>query len=194
MTEAKAKELGFKPKAYIRDFTYVSQDPVDELLLGPAYGIPRILNKAGLKLNDIDTWEIHEAFAVSFQLFFFFFQIKFSQFLEPKRIFFLFNSQFIFHCQGQICANLKALDSDWFCKKYIGLDGKVGQPDLNKWNSWGGSLSIGHPFAATGVRLAMHTVSKMPFYRDILFFLTKINKICSILRQTDLFVRMVNWD
>lgn len=65
MTEAKAKELGFKPKAYVRDFTYVSQDPVDELLLGPAYGIPRILKKAGLKLNDIDTWEIHEAFAVS---------------------------------------------------------------------------------------------------------------------------------
>lgn len=61
--------------------------------------------------------------------------------------------------QGQICANLKALDSDWFCKNYIGLDGKVGQPDLSKWNNWGGSLSIGHPFAATGIRLAMHTVS-----------------------------------
>lgn len=70
MSEAKAKELGFKPKAYIRDFTYVSQDPVDELLLGPAYGIPRILKKAGLKLNDIDTWEIHEAFAVSFHIYF----------------------------------------------------------------------------------------------------------------------------
>lgn len=72
MTEAKAKELGFKPKAYIRDFTYVSQDPVDELLLGPAYGIPRILKKAGLKLNDIDTWEVHEAFAVSKHLVVFF--------------------------------------------------------------------------------------------------------------------------
>lgn len=65
MTEAKAKELGFKPKAYIRDFTYVSQDPIDQLLLGPAYGIPTILKKAGLNLNDIDTWEVHEAFAVS---------------------------------------------------------------------------------------------------------------------------------
>lgn len=65
MTEAKAKELGLKPKAYIRDFTYVSQDPINELLLGPAYGIPAILKKAGLKLNDIDTWEVHEAFAVS---------------------------------------------------------------------------------------------------------------------------------
>lgn len=65
MPEAKAKQLGFKPKAYVRDFTYVAQDPIDQLLLGPAYGIPKILKKAGLTLKDIDTWEIHEAFAVS---------------------------------------------------------------------------------------------------------------------------------
>lgn len=51
------------------------------------------------------------------------------------------------------------MDSEWFCKTHIGLSEKVGLPDMSKWNSWGGSLSIGHPFAATGVRLAMHTVS-----------------------------------
>ncbi|XP_059619795.1 trifunctional enzyme subunit beta, mitochondrial [Phlebotomus argentipes] len=124
-TEAKAKELGLKPKAYLRDFIYVSQDPVDQLLLGPAYGIPQVLKKANLKLNDIDAWEIHEAFA------------------------------------GQIIANLKAMDSDWFCKNYIGLNEKVGNPDLSKWNNWGGSLSIGHPFAATGVRLCMHTANRL---------------------------------
>lgn len=125
MSEAKAKELGLKPKAYLRDFTYVAQDPVDQLLLGPAYGIPKILDKAGLKLSDIDTWEIHEAFA------------------------------------GQILANLKALDSDWFGQTYLGRQSKVGAPDLDKWNKWGGSLSIGHPFAATGVRLAMHTAHRL---------------------------------
>lgn len=38
---------------------------------------------------------------------------------------------------------------------------KVGVPDLKKWNSWGGSLSIGHPFAATGVRLCMHTSNRL---------------------------------
>lgn len=65
MTEEKAKELGLKPKAYLRDFTYVSQDPKDQLLLGPAYAVPNVLGKAGLKLNDIDVWEVHEAFAVS---------------------------------------------------------------------------------------------------------------------------------
>jgi len=34
MTEDKALELGLKPKAYLRDFLYVSQDPVDQLLVG----------------------------------------------------------------------------------------------------------------------------------------------------------------
>lgn len=70
MTEEKAKQLGLKPKAYLRDFIYVSQDPVDQLLLGPAYATPIILEKAGLQLNDIDTWEVHEAFAVRSSLHF----------------------------------------------------------------------------------------------------------------------------
>lgn len=66
MPEAKAKALGLKPKAYLRDFIYVSQDPIDQLLLGPAYATPKVLQKAGLSLKDIDVWEFHEAFAVSF--------------------------------------------------------------------------------------------------------------------------------
>lgn len=79
-TEAKAKALGLKPKAYLRDFLYVSQDPIDQLLLGPAYGIPLVLEKAGLTLNDIDVWEIHEAFAVCCLLLkhFSFYNAKFS--------------------------------------------------------------------------------------------------------------------
>jgi len=34
MTEEKAKEYGYKPKAYLREFVYVAQDPKDQLLLG----------------------------------------------------------------------------------------------------------------------------------------------------------------
>ena len=45
MTEEKAKQLGLKPKAYLREFVYVSQDPKDQLLLGPAYAIPKVSNK-----------------------------------------------------------------------------------------------------------------------------------------------------
>ncbi|KAG9432289.1 trifunctional enzyme subunit beta, mitochondrial [Apis mellifera carnica] len=125
MTEEKALQLGLTPKAYLRNFIYVSQDPIDQLLLGPSYAIPQVLQKAKLNVKDIGVWEIHEAFA------------------------------------GQILANLKALDSDLFAQKYLGRSLKVGIPDLNKWNAWGGSLSIGHPFAATGIRLASHTANRL---------------------------------
>ena len=62
-TEEYAKKRGYKPKAYLRDFLFVAQDPKDQLLLSPAYVIPKLLDKAGLTLNDIDVFEIHEAFA-----------------------------------------------------------------------------------------------------------------------------------
>lgn len=45
MTEEYALKKGFKPKAYLRDFQYVAQDPVDQLLLSPAYVIPKLLDK-----------------------------------------------------------------------------------------------------------------------------------------------------
>ncbi len=40
-----------------------TQDPVDQLLLGPAYATPKILDKNNLTLKDIDVFEYHEAFA-----------------------------------------------------------------------------------------------------------------------------------
>lgn len=125
MSEEAALRMGFKPKAYLRQFTYVAQDPVDQLLLGPAYAAPQVLDKAGLSLKDIDVWEFHEAFA------------------------------------GQILANLKAMDSDYFAKHYMGRSEKVGAPPMDKFNLWGGSLSIGHPFGATGVRLASVTANRL---------------------------------
>ena len=52
---------------------------------------------------------------------------------------------------GQVLSNLNALDSDLFCKS-LSIN-KIGRFDNQKINSWGGSLSLGHPFGATGVRL-----------------------------------------
>merc|ERR1711915_852296 len=63
MRESKAKELGLKPKAYLREYAYASQDPMGELLLGPAYAIPKVLKKSGLNLTDFQVLELHEAFA-----------------------------------------------------------------------------------------------------------------------------------
>lgn len=58
-------------------------------------------------------------------------------------------------------ANLKALDSDWFAKNYMGRQEKVGAIPMEKFNKWGGSLSIGHPFGATGVRLVTTAANRL---------------------------------
>ncbi len=63
MSESKALELGYSPKSIVLDSVFVGVDPFDSLLLGPAYGIAKILKKNGLQLSDIDHFEIHEAFA-----------------------------------------------------------------------------------------------------------------------------------
>ncbi len=45
MSEQKAKELGLKPKAYLKSYAYTGQDLVEELLLGPAFAIPAATEK-----------------------------------------------------------------------------------------------------------------------------------------------------
>lgn len=124
-TAERARQLNLIPKAFLRDFIYVSQDPKDQLLLGPAYAIPRLLKRNGLTLNDIDVFELHEAFA------------------------------------GQVLAVLKALDSDYFCKSYLNLPGRYGQIPMEKLNLLGGSLSLGHPFGATGARLVTTAANRL---------------------------------
>lgn len=125
MSEDKAKELGLKPKAYIRYWAYTAQDLYNELLLGPAYAVSKVLQKANLTLDDMDVIEFHEAFA------------------------------------GQILANIKALESDEFGREKLGRDGAVGKVNMNKFNLWGGSLSLGHPFGATGGRMLMTTADRL---------------------------------
>uniref|UniRef100_A0AAQ5Z3R5 Trifunctional enzyme subunit beta, mitochondrial n=1 Tax=Amphiprion ocellaris TaxID=80972 RepID=A0AAQ5Z3R5_AMPOC len=112
MSEEKALAMGYKPKAYLRDFVYY--------------------NLAGLlHIRPVESEEIN---------------------LNRG---FYGNSVDIYLCvfQGQIMANLKAMDSDWFAQTYMGRKSKVGTPSMDKFNLWGGSLSLGHPFGATGCRL-----------------------------------------
>ena len=142
MSEKKALELGYKPLAYLRDWSFKACDPFEELLLvslvcpgigclfwpicphpcfhflkGPTYCSQEVLTRNNLDLeNDIGVYEIHEAFA------------------------------------GQILSNLTAMDSQKFAdEKFDGK--KVGAVNMDKLNTKGGSLSIGHPFGATGSRL-----------------------------------------
>ena len=62
MSESKAKQLGLKPKLVFKGFVTVGCEP-DEMGIGPVYAIPKLLKHAGLKVTDIDLWELNEAFA-----------------------------------------------------------------------------------------------------------------------------------
>ncbi len=117
MYEDKAKALGYTPKAAFRSFAYIGVDPSDQLLMGPALAMPKALDRAGMKLSDIDMVDMHEAFA------------------------------------AQVLAVLKMLGSDAFAKARLGRDKAVGEVDPAKLNLYGGSVSIGHPFGATGARM-----------------------------------------
>lgn len=63
MRESKAKELGYKPLGYLKSYAFAGQDPRENMLLGNVYSTPEALDRAGLKLKDLDLIEIHEAFA-----------------------------------------------------------------------------------------------------------------------------------
>jgi acetyl-CoA acyltransferase len=63
MSEEKAKALGYTPLCAINTWSYVGVDPADQLLIGPALCMPKALDRAGMKLGDIDLIDIHEAFA-----------------------------------------------------------------------------------------------------------------------------------
>ena len=124
VSESKAKQLGFKPKIVIKDFTYIAIDPKEHLLLGPAHAITRLLKKNRFNVKDIDVYELHEAFS------------------------------------GQVLANLSAMASEEYSKTKIGTN-SVGSIPMERLNLWGGSVSLGHPFGATGSRLVNMAANRL---------------------------------
>ena len=58
-----AEKRGLKPLGYFRDFVVAGCEP-DEMGIGPVFAVPKLLARAGLKVDDIDLWELNEAFAV----------------------------------------------------------------------------------------------------------------------------------
>jgi acetyl-CoA acyltransferase len=63
MAEGKAKALGYTPLAYVRAYAVAAVDPGWQLLQGPAFAVPKVLERAGLTWKDLGLVEIHEAFA-----------------------------------------------------------------------------------------------------------------------------------
>jgi acetyl-CoA C-acetyltransferase len=121
-----AKSRGLPVLAYLRYGKYAAVDFIKKegLLMAPAYAVPRMLADAGLKLQDFDFYEIHEAF------------------------------------EAQVLCTLKAWQSPEFCRDRLGLSQPLGAIDRGRMNVKGGSVAVGHPFAATGARIVA-TLAKL---------------------------------
>lgn len=63
MERRRAEALGIKPKVAFRGFAVAGCEP-DEMGIGPVFAVPKLLKRLGLKVSDIDLWELNEAFAV----------------------------------------------------------------------------------------------------------------------------------
>jgi len=63
MSGEMAAKKGLKPLGIFRGFVSAGCEP-DEMGIGPVFAIPRLLKRHGLKVEDIDMWELNEAFAV----------------------------------------------------------------------------------------------------------------------------------
>jgi acetyl-CoA acyltransferase len=63
MAEETARALGYRPLAYLRSYAVSAVDPGWQLLMGPAYAVPKALERAGIAWQDVGLFEIHEAFA-----------------------------------------------------------------------------------------------------------------------------------
>ena len=62
MSADRAAQLGLAPLGIYRGFTIAGCEP-DEMGIGPVFAIPRLLKNAGLSMDDVDLWELNEAFA-----------------------------------------------------------------------------------------------------------------------------------
>lgn len=118
MAEDRAKDLGYEPLAFIKDFVNVGIHPDDGLLMGPGVAVPRLLKRNGLQLDEIDLIEMHEAFA------------------------------------GQVASNMKAWEQGW-------KEPAIGVVNRDILNTLGSSVAVGHPFAATGARIATTLANEM---------------------------------
>jgi acetyl-CoA C-acetyltransferase len=63
MNAKMAEQRNLKPLGIFRGFAVAGCNP-DEMGIGPVFAVPKVLKRLGLKVEDIDLWELNEAFAV----------------------------------------------------------------------------------------------------------------------------------
>lgn len=114
------------PRARLLDWEEAAIDLRREgLLMAPAVAIPRLLARHGLAYEQIDLWEIHEAFA------------------------------------AQVLCTLLALESREWLVGQAGVSHNLGAFPTERMNPNGGSVALGHPFAATGARILSQAVREL---------------------------------
>ena len=66
---------------------------------------------------------------------------------------------------GQVLCTLKAWESVEYCRERLGLDAPLGSIDRSRLNINGGSVGLGHPFAATGARIVATAAKQLAEHR-----------------------------
>jgi acetyl-CoA C-acetyltransferase len=66
---------------------------------------------------------------------------------------------------GQVLCNLAAWESEAYCRDKLGLEAPLGAIDRGKLNVNGGSVGLGHPFAATGARILAGAAKQLAIHR-----------------------------
>lgn len=116
MSEDLARRENREILGFIDGVQFASVPPGDGLLMAPALALPDLLKRFNCGFNDIDLFEIHEAFA------------------------------------AQVLCNISAWRQGWNRYPMTSVRGEV---PAERMNVAGGSIAIGHPFAATGGRLLL---------------------------------------
>lgn len=118
MSEELARKQNREILGFLDGIQFASVPPGDGLLMAPALALPELLNRFNLGFNNIDLFEVHEAFA------------------------------------AQVLCNMKVWRDGWSRYPDTAVKGEI---PSDRMNVAGGSIAIGHPFAATGGRLLLNT-------------------------------------
>ena len=126
------------PRARLVDYEVSAVDfRTEGLLMAPAYAVPRLLARNGLRYADVQLWELHEAFA----------------------------GQVAFHLKAwESPAFLKdkvGLKDKAALKDKAGVTVDLGPFPRDRLNPYGGSVALGHPFGATGARILSQAVKEL---------------------------------
>jgi acetyl-CoA acetyltransferase len=120
------RQLGVEPAVRLVDWQVDAVNfSTEGMLMAPARAIPKLLARHRLRAEQIDLWEIHEAFS------------------------------------AQVIANVKAASDPVYRSEKAGVEFDTGAIAADRINPYGGSVALGHPFAATGARILSQAAKEL---------------------------------